>query len=173
MSGIRDRSYHPITRADLDRLAGLAAADRDARFTRRPRWGVYRDRLICVALCQSAALHYVNGKNGVKDFDVWTFFAEHAEGPFPYRWLTAADFGPSHFGRRVSEPGQCTFSGRRVDFNARSLAEPTDADPIAALMRYLGTGRTESARKLAEKAVVIIEPLPLRGLVAWTPDGWR
>lgn len=170
MSGIRERSYEPIRRSDLDRLAALAAADREARFNRRPRWGVYRDRLICVALCQGAALHYVDGKNGVKDFDIWTFFAEHAEGPFPYRWSTDADFGPSYFGRRASEPGRRVFSGRRVDFNARSLAEPTDADPIGALTRYLGTGRTQSARKLAEKAVVIIEPLPLLGVVAWTPD---
>jgi hypothetical protein len=37
MNGIAERSYEPITPADLDRLAALAAADREARFGRRPR----------------------------------------------------------------------------------------------------------------------------------------
>ncbi len=98
-------------------------------------------------------------------------FAEHPTGTFPYRWLTAADLGRSHFGRRVSEPGRRLFTGRRVDFNARSLPEPPDAEPTEALVRYLSVGRTESARRLAEKAVVLLEPLPLRGDVAWPLDG--
>ena len=33
-------------------------------------------QIIAVALCQGAALHYVNGSNGIKDLDVWTFYAE-------------------------------------------------------------------------------------------------
>ena len=37
-------------------------------------------------------------------------FAEHPTGTFPYRWLTAADLGRSHFGRRVSEPGRRLFT---------------------------------------------------------------
>jgi hypothetical protein len=36
---------------------------------------VLEDSLVCVALCQGAALHFVDGENGVKDFDVWTFYA--------------------------------------------------------------------------------------------------
>jgi hypothetical protein len=56
MNGIGERSYEPITPADLDRLAALAAADREARFTRRPRWSVSGDRIICVALHAPRAL---------------------------------------------------------------------------------------------------------------------
>jgi hypothetical protein len=56
MNGIGERSYEPITPADLDRLAALAAADREARFTRRPRWSVSGDRIICVALHATRAL---------------------------------------------------------------------------------------------------------------------
>jgi hypothetical protein len=48
MNGIGARSCEPITPADLDRLAALAAADRQARLTRRPRWSVSGDRIICV-----------------------------------------------------------------------------------------------------------------------------
>jgi hypothetical protein len=164
---VAERSYEKITQRDLARLSELAAADRADRFTRRPRWRVYESRIIAVALCQGAALHYVNGANGIKDFDVWTFYADHAEGPFPYRWTTRADFGPSRFGRRDSEPYKETYDGRRVDFIGRSLPEPEGVDAVAALTRYLSQPQTGSARCLAEKAIVVIDPRELRGQVLW------
>jgi hypothetical protein len=69
---VEPRSSAEITLDDLRSLAEIAAADRADRFLRRPRWGGYADRVLCVALCQGAALHYIDGKNGVKDFDVYT-----------------------------------------------------------------------------------------------------
>ena len=60
-----------------------------------------------------AALHYLDGTNGVKDFDVWSFYAERGDGPFPYRWRGTADYGPSKFGRYPDDPP--SFTGRRVD----------------------------------------------------------
>ena len=121
--------------------------------------------MICVALCQGAALHYLDGRNGIKDLDVWTFYAEHPEGPFPARWLTNADFGPSPLGRHPDDPP--AYLGRRVDLIGRSLPDDRGADPRAALVAYLSAGRTGSARALAAKAVVLLEPEPLRGRVVW------
>jgi hypothetical protein len=54
MSLISDRSQERLTDDDLARLSAIAAADRAARFARRPRWAIYRDRVICVALCPPA-----------------------------------------------------------------------------------------------------------------------
>jgi len=52
------RSYATITKADLRRLARLAADDRRDLFRRRPDTGrLYEGRLFAVALCQGAALH--------------------------------------------------------------------------------------------------------------------
>jgi hypothetical protein len=164
---VSDRSRERMTKRDLAKLARIAVADRADRFARRPRWRVYENRVIAVALCQGAALHYVHGKNGVKDIDVWTFYAADPDGPFPYRWTTTADFGDSRFGRRRSEPDGKHYAGRRVDLIGRSLREPIGADPIAALTRYLSEGRTKSARCLAKKAVVFIDPPELRGRVTW------
>ncbi len=49
-------------------------------FWRYRNWSqLYRDRVIAVTLCQGAALHYLNGRNGVKDFDLWTFFEKTRE----------------------------------------------------------------------------------------------
>ena len=78
------RSYEPIGREDLVRLARIARLDREDFFARKTRYRALDERLICVALCQGAALHYVDGKSGVKDFDVWTFYAARPDHPaFP------------------------------------------------------------------------------------------
>jgi len=161
---VSERSLAPLTGAHLARLAGMTAADREDRFARRPRWAVYRDRVLMVALCQGAALHYLDGRHGVKDLDVWTFYARSAEGEFPARWRVEADFGPSALGRHPDDTG---FAGRRVDLIARSInAAPTE-EPIPAVQAYLRARRTTSARALATKAVIAIDPPALRGTVVW------
>ena len=160
-----------ITKRDLKQLAQIARADRERMFERNENWAPYRKRLLCVALCQGAAQHFADGKNGIKDFDVWTFFARSPQRPFPdmalFRRRATADFGLSRFGRTPGAPER--FEGRRVDLLSRSLDVGPRADPIAAVQAWLEAGSSESARKLAEQAVVLIEPSP--GKVIWSSDG--
>lgn len=127
--------------------------------------------MLCVALCQGAALHYLDGRNGVKDFDVWTFYAAHPDGPFPSRRVARADFGPSKFGRLPNDLRP--YAGRRVDLIGRSLPVGPDADPVQALRHYLSTSRTGSARALARKAVILVDPAHLRGVIAWPVHSGR
>jgi hypothetical protein len=117
------------------------------------------------ALCQGAALHYVHRSNGVEDFDVWSFYAEDGEWPFPARWRGTRDFGPSKSGRYPNDPPR--YSGRRVDLLGRSLPVPIGADPAQALRHYLAARRTDSAKALAAKAVVLIAPPDRVGDVVW------
>jgi len=160
------RSYEKIEDADLARLAELAREDRDGFFRRNPRWrDLYATRIVAVALCQGAAQHFVDGRNGIKDFDVWTFFAQHSDSPFPYRRRGTLDFGPSKFGRWPED--RATFIGRRVDLLARSLPCSVDADPVEALRRYLSQPTTKSAAELAHKAAVLLEPIRHRGMIVW------
>jgi hypothetical protein len=167
-----ERSFEPITHEDLARLSTLARVDREELFARKSLLGQrYAHRLLCVALCQGAALHYLDGRNGVKDFDVWTFYAEHPDGPFPYRRIGRRDFGPSKFGRMPNDIRP--YAGRRVDLVGRSLPEQPDAHPVEALRRYLQGFRTASAQALASKAVILIDPISLRGVAAWPPGDGR
>jgi hypothetical protein len=160
------RSLERIGTDDLLRLAELAAEVEASLFERKPAGaGRYAGRLLCRALCQGAALHYVDARNGVKDFDVWSFYAERDDGPFPYRWRGTADYGPSKFGRYPGDPPSCT--GRRVDFLGRSLHASLDADPVAAVRDYLAARNTATAKELAAKAVVLIYPRELLGQVIW------
>lgn len=159
------RSYELLTLEDLRQLGKLARSDRESLFDRRPETGnLYRNRLFAVALCQGAALHFLDGKNGIKDFDVWSFYTEAPERPFPYRRNTRMDFGDPKFGISEDAPH---FVGRRVDMLGRSLKGADPAAPVDSLRRYLSQKATSTAFYLAQKAVILIEPEDLLGYVVW------
>ena len=161
-----ERSFERITRSDLKKLARIARSEHEEFFGRHPEWAMlYRKRLLCVALCKDAALHFVNGSTGVDEFDVWTFYAEHSEAPFPFQQLSKVDFGKSKFGRDAAIPD--AYLGRRIELRGRSLDCKPGDDPIDVLQRYLRSGETPSARELREKAVVLIEPEQFLGYVVW------
>ncbi len=185
------RSLAPLTRQHLQRLADLADLDH-SRFTSPDARPEYRSRRVAVALAQGAALHYLDGRHGVKDLDVWTFYACIPGTRFPAdRRETHADFGPSELGRQQydfaaarNEREQARwrrwdgYTGRRVDFLTRALpAEPhADADTAArAIQDWLANGSREARVKkstawhLAQKAVVLITPTGGLGRVIWPP----
>ena len=160
------RSFERITKADLKKLARIAKAEREEFFERHPEWAMlYRKRVVCAALCKDSALHFVNGSTGVDVFDVWTFYAEHPEAPFPFQQLAKADFGKSKFGRDAANPE--AYRGRRLALRGRSLDCKPGDDPIEGLQRYLRSGETTSARELREKALVLLEPERFLGYVVW------
>jgi len=177
------RSYARLTRSHLARLSELAATDRQQFFAHRPE---YRDRLVAVTLAQGAALHYLDGRTGVKDLDVWSFFAAIPGTRFPAdRRETHADFGPSEFGRQRYDFTAArnqrelarfrrwdAFTGRRVDLLMRHLPiAPNQSvdDTVAALRAWLTAGAASRARNppssghLARKAMILIDPVDGRG----------
>jgi hypothetical protein len=167
---VRERSYETITPAVLDRLALLGREVMEGFFLRNPRWGAYRQRLLCLVLAQGAALHYVDGRSGVKDFDVWAFYERDDDvGPVPPRGRRGIrDFGPSEHGRHPDDAG---YSGRRVDVVARSISRAPGEDGIAAVQNYLRTNPAETPRLLSKKAMVVLEPAERRGEVVWPGQG--
>ena len=161
-----ERSFERITRADLKKVARIARSEREEFFERHPEWAMlYRKRVVGVALCKDAALHFVNGSTGVDGFNVWTFYAEHSEMPFPFQQVVKADLGKSKFGRDAANPD--AYRGRRIELRGRSLDCKPGDDPIEVLQRYLRSGETPSARELRDKAVVLIEPEKFLGYVVW------
>ncbi|WP_052764010.1 hypothetical protein [Microvirga massiliensis] len=165
---ISERSLEPITRQTLDRLSLLCCQGMEAFFAQNPRWAGYRSRFLYSVLAQGAALHYLDGRNGVKDFDCWAFYAfDERIGPLPPRGRRGKlDFGSSEFGRHPDDEG---FQGRRVDVLARSIRSNTARDGILAVQEYLRTDRNDTPRLLAQKAVVVLEPAERRGEVIWYP----
>jgi hypothetical protein len=194
------RSFEPLTREHLDRLADLAALDHEA-FTRPAGRPEYRQRRVLAVLAQGAARHYLDclaghdprSRRGVKDLDVWTFYAAIPGTAFPAaRRETHADFGPSSLGRQSYDlAGARTtreqalwrrwaaYQGRRVDFLMRVLPVQPDAPPaeiIQAVQDWLRRGsaaispKKPSAWYLAQKAIVTLSPAPERGQILWPAD---
>lgn len=165
--GPEKRSFERIETPDLERLASLAFTDLQSLFDRKPQLGaVYRNRLLALALCQGAALHFMGHDRGVNDFDVWAFFSSDPQRKFPYRRVGRCDFGPSKFGRHPDEPA---YNGRRVDVIGRDI--PSDAGDEAehAILRYLRS-RRGSAAIVAERPVILIHPPEKLGRVIWQPE---
>lgn len=152
------RSFDRFIMDDLDHLAEVAEADLADFVRRNPKHRTLLKRRLCVLLCQGAALHYVDAKNGVKDFDVWSFFADDGKSPeYPARVVHARPFERASF----------RTSTRRIDLLGRTLKIAAKADPIDTMRSYLERGRTTSARHLAKKAAVVLEPASRRGEVIW------
>lgn len=190
------RSWATLTSEHLCRLADLADADH-AFFTRSGGRPEYRSRRVAVVLAQGAAVHYLHGLAdaplhgpGVKDLDVWTFYAAIPGSRFPGdQRETHADFGPSALGRqdydlsaardhreRARWQRWSAYSGRRVDFLMRALPVQVDAQTrsvVAALQQWLAHGakstatRKPSAWHLAQKAMVLLHPESDCGAVVW------
>jgi hypothetical protein len=165
---VQEYSLERITSDDLHRLATLAFDYFDDLFKRRPNVsGRFRGRLLMLALCQGAALHYVDGLHGVKDFDVWGFFRALPDVSFPCRLHGRRDFGRSRFGRH---PDTDRFEGRRVDILGRSIDDGPEEDAIGAVRRWLASGpHGSSAWHLAKRPVIAIYPEPIFGRRIWLP----
>ncbi|GAA1439368.1 hypothetical protein GCM10009641_46920 [Mycobacterium cookii] len=178
------RAKTPLSKRHLARLSKIAAEDHETLYARRP---AYRGRLIAVTLAQGAALHYLDRKNGVKDLDVWSFFAlPPGESRFPEDKRTKhVDFGPSDLGRQRYDLTQAPtprkraqwvrwtdeHQGRRVDLMMRGLGCEPGADPADAIRQWLLQGKpTSSPGLLRRQAVILIDPADRRGEVVWRPD---
>ncbi len=182
MNEATPRSNAPITLDHLARLSQLAAADRRQFYLAQPDFDGYH---MATVLAQGGGLHWINSVNGVKDLDVWSFFSL----PLGYTRFPAdirnrhVDFGPSTLGRQHYDIQSATnererhrlekwskFTGRRVDLMLRALAVPADADPADAIQIWLRSGRRRadgSPWYLAQKGVVLIDPIERRGETIW------
>lgn len=175
------RAQVTLTKRHLTRLSKIAAADHEDFYARRP---AYRGRLIAVALAQGAALHYLDRRNGVKDLDVWTFFALPAgEDRFPEDKRTKhVDFGPSDLGRQRYDLSKAPSThqralwarwgkehqGRRVDLMMRGLSCDVDDDPAMAIRTWLQNGKPKSSPSMLRlKAVILIDPPDRRAEIVW------
>ncbi len=161
--GKKDRSYKKIEISDLKKLTVIARNDRKQFFRNHSIWEKhYADHVLCVALCQGSANHYLDGKAGINDFDVYTFYKSNPTKKWCYRRKVFYDYDDPKFGQSKDKP---KYVGRRVDCLGRAIDLKDGESIISALRRYLGGGKTETARCLAEKAVVLLEPNC--GKIAW------
>ena len=159
-----DRRYEKVTTRDLEQLAALAATEQDAFFRRNPHREYQRQRLLLAALCQGAARHYVDGRNGVKDFDIHFIY-----------WRRA---GERHMRcRRCVEQLVGAFGHRSIDLLRTSIIVPEGVEPqmtpdasLEIVRQFLRRRSTRTAWHLAKNPVIGLLPTAQLGKVVWLPD---
>ena len=166
-SGVAERSQAKLTDGDLERLLDFERVERERLYRASPIWAAHRKRLLCVCLGQGSALHLIDGRNGIKDFDVWTFFARRDD--LDPRKVSSAfrsgrhrDWGRSaRFGARTDPEFKRrfpSFKGRNVDLFAAAIPAAPGDDPASAIQAWLGSPRGHKAQLLGRKAFVLLEP---------------
>lgn len=160
------RSLAPIYRQDLTRLGRLIRASREELFQRHPEWGErYRTAVLFSVLAGKAANHYGSGISGFDEFHLYTFYAESQARTFPRMGRECLDFGKSVHGRGEGVPE--AFLGRRLWLEHRHMPNENASSALERLQSYLQGGRTPTARLLRQDSVVMVEPQPLLGVLAW------
>lgn len=162
---ISDRSYERLTESDLQRISQLALKKLEDVFRAKVA-GLYRNRIIAITLCQGSALHFIDGRRGVKDLDVWVFFKVGPTKPFPYRAHWNVDFGPSHLGRSAKDKG---YEGRRIDLMGRSIAVHRGDTPASSIARWL-TSPAKSPQLIKLRPIIGLYPSDLFATKLWIPE---
>jgi len=167
--GDTERSQEPVTDEHLARLGRLVSRAHDELKQRRPELA---GTLVAGVLAQGAAAHRADPAAGVgvKDLDLWLFYAER-EGVRRVQERGRArvyDFGPSSLGRHPDDPA--TFRGRRVDVLMRTVEAPHGADPADIVRTWLARGTT-SPTLLRQRPMILVWPRSRLGEVVWQGGG--
>ena len=159
-----NRSYEKILQSDLRKLLLLATNDIQSFFGRHQEYSkLYQGNEVLIALGQGAALHFIDKKNGIKDFDIWFFYANRGK-TLPYRRRGVVDFGESKFGREVNEK---KLKGRRIDVLMRSDSFFNSGNPKECLANYLLMKKSKTSKLLKKKAFIGLYPENIFGDILW------
>jgi len=124
---------------------------------------------------QGAALHYLDGENGIKDFDVLILFRENLSISdnsgclikIPFRRVGSEDSGMAEFGRYPTDRVQ--YKSRRVDIMMRELKQEylIPNDIANSVRNSFRESNTPSIRHWRKKAAIGLWPDAILGMVIW------
>lgn len=162
------RTYIGITPEDLEEIKQYALEELN-RFLHEcgspaGKYKVYKGKLVAICLCQGVAAHFVDGKTGINDVDVWFFFQENEDVKIPniknMRYSKELKF------ERLGE--------KRIDFLKKAIRRnifevSKSSEPTDVLNAFLRSANTASSRELAKKPVIGLYPTSIFASIIWRP----
>ncbi|MEK7078304.1 MAG: hypothetical protein AAB911_01920 [Patescibacteria group bacterium] len=147
-----------LTRDDLNGLKKIALQEHKNFFKRNRKSKklskAYTSKLFCIALCQGAAIHYIDHKNGIKDFDVWLFYKKDDKVNFPDRSKKSIENG---------------YRKIRIDFIKRSIPSHyflKNKRPDAVLLKFF-SDRDPKRKNILKKAIIGLYPKSIFDTKIW------
>lgn len=126
------------------------------------KYKVYKKKLIAICLCQGAAQHFLDGKTGIRDIDVWFFFEEDANVRIPDR----RNMRCSKY-KSLKNIGE-----KKIDFLKKGIKRDIvnmskSKKPEDILRSYLQNANTRTSQELAKRPAVGLYPDKIFGKVVW------
>lgn len=150
------RHKFKITKEHLTWLAKRAEIEHNDFLERKPHLRAYKNSLVGIVLCQGAALHYIDGKNGIKDFDIWFFYQKDEKVNLSIRRPATDKNG---------------YNGIRIDFMKRAIPASTckrfSNQPDQCILNYLLEHNTLTKRLLLEKPGIGLYPKKIFAKIIW------
>jgi len=160
------RTYEKLGRNDLQEMRHYALKELN-RFYHQVgeppgKYKVYMGKLIAICLCQGAAQHFVDGKTGIKDLDIWFFFKEDENVKIP-------DIKNMRYSVHVSLKN---IGEKRIDYLKKSVERDVidvseSKKPEDILRSYLQNANTHTSKELAKKSIVGLYPDKIFGKIIW------
>jgi hypothetical protein len=121
--------------------------------------------LVSVALIQTETVlpkHLVDAVNGVRDVDIWLFFAEHDTIKIPHRGNA----------RKEIQANLEKLGPKRIDFMKEmiSLRFVVKDDAQKSIQNYLSLAATSTSAELLMKPLIGLSPRAVFGKVLWLPE---
>lgn len=164
------RSIKPITEQDLNELLKLALKEHEAFFKRKPEYeSFYKNNLLAIVLGQGAALHYVDGKNGVKDFDIYLFYKENPNKNMWVRRIKKIDSNLKKFGNPKVDFIRKTINTKYIvgnEDNPQKIIERLLNESKKPFVKYL-TIWAKKEKNRTRNAVIGLYPKQIFKDVLW------
>lgn len=149
---MEERSYLPITVQHLKHLCDIAIKDQKDFFRLNPKYRHYENERKAILLIQGAALHFINGKEGIKDFDVLVVYNKlHNPIRLYAKRKKAYNSNMPEFGRFPKDKPK--YVTRRVDILMREIEISSEEKLSDTLQNFI-----KHHKYWGEKAAIGIWP---------------
>ncbi len=159
---MKERSYLPIKIKHLNHLGKIVLSDQKSFFLRKPKYAPYKNEMKAILLVQGAALHYADGKNGIKDFDLLVAYQKlnDTENRIYPKRIKSYNSNLPEFGRYPKDNEK--YKTRRVDILMREIKFSKDKHLSENLHDYIA-----SHNYWSKKAAIGIWPRNILGKIIY------
>ena len=170
MNIIMHRSFEPISKDDLNKLLNLAFEEHEAFFKRKPKYEpFYKNNLLAIILGQGAALHYLDNKYGVKDFDIYLFYKEHPQKNMQIRRTKKGESNLEKFGNPKIDFIKKVVKTKYIEGNegdTKKIITRLLNESRASIVKYL-TIQAKKCKNRKRNVVVGLHPESIFGKILW------